>query len=105
MTDDNDSSNWSNKESNILSKENLDAVRNHLAKVRQVVVLHWHFCGAHAPTPFAFDDFDEFETYLKSKVNVGDAIDIWPFPRDAKNTIASGKYPDADGKVPVKGAY
>ncbi|MBL0121749.1 MAG: hypothetical protein IPP88_03135 [Betaproteobacteria bacterium] len=104
MTDYYDNSNWSNKEPNILSPENLEAVRNHLVKVGDIVVLHWHFCGARAPTPLAFDDFAKFETYLKSKVKEGDAIDIWPFPRDAKSTIASGKYPDADGRVPIEGA-
>jgi hypothetical protein len=105
MTDYYDSSNWSDKEPNILSQKNLEAVRNHLAKAGDVAVLHWHFCGARTPTPLAFDDFEEFETYLKSKVKEGDAIDIWPFPRDAKTTIASGKFPNTDSKVPIKGAY
>ena len=89
----------------ILSDTNLEAVRNHLENIGDIVVLHWHLCGARAPTPLAFDDFEEFENYLKETVVEGDAIDVWPFPREPDKTIASGKYPDAEGKVPIKVAY
>ncbi|MBS0633167.1 MAG: hypothetical protein JSS11_14750 [Verrucomicrobia bacterium] len=95
---------WTNGGENILAAEKLAAVREHLSKVGNIAVAHWHYCGARAPTPLAFDDFDLFEEYLKRDVRPGDAIDVYSFPHGSK-TIAIGKFPDSEGRVPIGGAY
>src|SRR5262245_15403041 len=100
-----DKSNWTVTGPNILAQQNLDAVRAHLEKIGFVAVLHWHFLGARSPTPMAFDDFEEFETYLRTHVKPGDAIDVWPFPTETTKPLASGKFPNDKGEVPIKGAY
>ena len=74
-------------------------------EVDAIVVQHWHYYGASAPTRLAFDAFDEFKAYLQSRVKPGDAIDVWPFPTNIAAAIARGKYPDGDGRVPIGGAY
>lgn len=43
----------------------------------------------------------------ESKARPGDAFHVWDFAdlcRD-NNTLADGKYPDAEGRVPSRGAY
>ncbi|MFT3871001.1 MAG: hypothetical protein QM715_21310 [Nibricoccus sp.] len=95
---------WSTDGENILSHGNLEAVRKHLDDVGNIAVEHWHYYGGRAPTPLAFYDFEMFEEYLKKEVRPGDAIDVYPFPHKAK-TIASGKFPDSEGRVPKGGAY
>jgi hypothetical protein len=95
---------WSKGGENILSQEKLDAVRNHLADVGNIVVEHWHFYGSRAPTPLAFDDYDVFDAYLRKEVRPGDAIDVYPFSRETKK-ITAGKFPDGEGRVPTGGAY
>jgi hypothetical protein len=52
-----------------------------------------------------FDYFDDFKAYLDTRVKPGDAIDVWPFPTDIATAIARAKYPDAEGRVPLGGAY
>lgn len=83
----------------------MSAIKEHLEHVGNIAVEHWHYYGAHAPTPLAFDDFDEFINYLRGKVKAGDAIDVYPFPCRTTEAIARGKYPDQTGKVPAGGAY
>lgn len=97
-------SGWTRAAASILDPEKLEAVRKHLDTVGNIVVEHWHYCGARGPTPLAFNDFEVFEAYLKQEVRQGDAIDVYPFPHQSK-VIASGKYPDSEGRVPVRGAY
>ena len=89
---------------NIFSEEKLIVVRRHLESVGNIAVSHWHFYGSRSPTPLAFDNFDDFYEYLKTKVRPGDAIDVYPFPHDTL-AIASGKVPHNEGKVPIGGAY
>ena len=96
---------WSHDGENILSPRNLAAVERHLDAVGAIVVEHWHYYGGSAPTHLAFDCFDEFKGYLASRVKPGDAIDVWPFPTDTATAIACAKYPDAEGRVPLGGAY
>ena len=98
-------SQWSTKGSNILAPEALEAVRLHLDDVGFVAVLWWHYYGSRSPTPLAFDDFDEFETFLRTKPAQGDAIDVWPFPTEPDMQIAKGKIPNERGEVPEGGAY
>lgn len=101
----NEFANWSKVGANIMTPERLDAVRQHLYSVGNIAVLHWHYCGARAPTPHGFGDFDEFLEFLKSGTEPGDAIDVWPFPTDQKSLLAEGKVPNENGDVPEGGAY
>ena len=96
---------WSHDGENILSSKNLAAIERHLEEVSAIVVEHWHYYGASAPTHLAFDSFDDFKAYLDSRVKPGDAIDVWPFPTDIATAIARAKYPDGEGRVPLRGAY
>jgi hypothetical protein len=99
-----DSVQWVHDGENILSEKNLSAVRVHLETVGNIAVEHWHLYGGTSPTPLAFNDYDEFYSYLQGKVKPGDAIDVYPFPHNAA-TIAHGKLPNSEGEVPLGGAY
>jgi hypothetical protein len=96
---------WTDNGENILSVKNLSAIERHLEEVDAIVVQHWHYYGASAPTRLAFDSFEDFRAYLDSRVKPGDAIDVWPFPTDIATAIVRAKYPDREGRVPVGGAY
>jgi hypothetical protein len=96
---------WSTSGANILAKEKVEAVRRHLEDVGSIAVLWWHYYGSRAPTPRAFDDFEEFMAFLKNEPRPGDAIDVWPFPSDAATRVAEGKIPNERGEVPEGGAY
>ena len=96
---------WTKNGENILSEDNLAAIKTHLNTVNNIAVLHWHYYGGRAPTPLAFDDYEEFEEYLNKNVNAGDAIDVWTFPGKHNERIAGGKYPNENGEVPEGGAY
>jgi len=96
---------WSTTGANILESDRLDAVRNHLENVGFVAVLWWHYHGAQAPTRLTFDDFADYEQFVKTQPVPGDAIDVWPFPNDPKQRIAGGKIPNEHGEVPERGAY
>src|SRR5437773_11184217 len=98
-----DAREWTDRGENILSSKNLAAIEHYLEEVGAIVVQHWHYYGASAPTRLAFDAFDEFKAYLQSRVKPGDAIDVWPFPTNIAAAIARGKYPDGDGRVPIGG--
>jgi hypothetical protein len=96
---------WTDGGENILSKKNLEAVERHLETVGPVVVQHWHYYGARAPTRLVFEGYEDFRAYLDTQVSAGDAIDVWPFPTEPSAAIAYAKYPDSEGRVPVGGAY
>jgi len=95
---------WRTDGKKILDAGNVRAIQEHLETVGAIAVLHWHFCGASAPTPLAFVDADDFDEYVRTKAQPGDAFDVRPFPYSGA-TVAEGKVPDADGYTPVGGAY
>jgi hypothetical protein len=100
-----DKSKWSTSGESILAGAKLAAIKIFLEANGHIAVEHWHYYGAKAPTPLAFNDFEEFMKYLRSEVRPGDAIDVYPFPSNAESAIAKGKYPDEEGRVPEGGAY
>lgn len=71
-----------------------------------LIVEHRHYRGASAPTRLFFEDQEEFLAYLNDHARPGDAFRAWPFDlcKEA-NAIATGKFPDELGRVPLKGAY
>jgi hypothetical protein len=71
-----------------------------------LIIEHRHYRGASAPTRLFFEDKEAFIEYLSDHARPGDAFRAWPFNicTDA-NAVASGKYPDELGRVPLGGAY
>jgi hypothetical protein len=83
-----------------------------LAKIAAVVertvliVEHRHYRGASSPTRRFFEEQEEFLKYLNDHARPGDAFRAWAFDLCTEsNAIATGKYPDEIGRVPLKGAY
>ena len=97
---------WSTDGPNITSPKVLEAVRKVLEK-GPVIVEHWHYRGARAPSRLVLDDYDEVLNYLKREASPGDAFHLYDYAACCRddNSFASGKYPDARGRVPRRGAY
>ena len=83
-----------------------------LAKIADVVrrtvliVEHRHYRGASVPTRLFFEDQEGFLAYLNEHARPGDAFRAWAFDLCTEdNAIAVGKYPDQQGRVPLRGAY
>lgn len=98
---------WTADGSRIDAPEKLAAIRAELETKGPVIVKHWHYRGACCPSHFVFDDFDDYEDYMRSHAQPGDAFDIWALGEllSGIGTLAEGKFPDDDGAVPRKGAY
>lgn len=97
---------WGKEASNILTEDKLSLIKQTLEQ-SPVIVEHWFYCRACAPDRLVFDDYEEFEGYLKSKAAPGDSIWTWRFDLLCKdnNSLVQGKFPDENGLVPTKGAY
>ena len=97
---------WSVQGRNILDPAKLSRIRDCLER-SPVIVEHWFYRLGRSPRRLVFDDFEDFEQYLRKEARPGDAFHVWEFAslcRD-ENAIANGKYPDSEGRVPEKGAY
>jgi hypothetical protein len=102
-----DGNGWSTDGRNILSADRMEAVRKVLEDKGPVIVEHWFYYGSRAPDRIVFEEYEQFVEYLNTKARPGDAFHIWDFAdlcRD-DNSLANGKYPDAEGRVPARGAY
>lgn len=102
-----DGNEWSTEGRNILSPDRLSAVRDVLKNVGPVIVEHWFYYGSRAPDRLVFEDYDKFLDYLTANARPGDALHVWSFAQVCRddNTLADGKYPDPQGRVPKRGAY
>jgi hypothetical protein len=102
-----DGNDWSTDGRNILSADRMAAVRKVLEEKGPVIVEHWFYYGYRAPDRMVFDDYEQFVTYLSTKARPGDAFHIWDFAELCRddNSLASGKYPDTQGRAPARGAY
>lgn len=91
----------------IATPEKLAEIQRVLEKKGPVIVAHWHFYGSRAPDRMVFDDFDEFVTYLEREAIAGDIVEVWDMAEvcTERNTLATGKCHDEEGRVPEKGAY
>lgn len=87
--------------------QNLQAIQRCLADRGPVIVEHWFYRGSCAPARLIFDDFEALQSYLQRSAKPGDAFHIWDYAAVCQdtNSLANGKYPDENSKVPLKGAY
>lgn len=102
-----DRNGWTAEGRNILSPDRLATIRRVLEDKGPVIVEHWFYYGSRSPDRFVFGDFDELLHYLNTEARPGDAFHVWDFAglcRD-ENTLVNGKYPDAEGRTPRRGAY
>jgi hypothetical protein len=97
---------WTANGAKITSGENLDRIRE-AADRGGIIVRHWFYRGSRGPDIRGFTDFEEFEEYLAQHARPGDAFDVWSFSAvcDFDHALTSGKLPDSDGTVPLRGAY
>lgn len=97
---------WTVSGKNILAPRNLATLRECLDK-GPVIVEHRFYYGGRSPDRLVFDDFEDLETYLKSRSSPGDSFWVWDYEslcRD-NNFLVMGKLPDDEGRVPETGAY
>ena len=96
---------WMQGGETITSPENLAKIAA-VVKRTILIVEHRHYHGSSSPTRLFFEDQEEFLAYLNEHARPGDAFRAWPFELcNEANAIATGKYPDELGRVPLKGAY
>lgn len=97
---------WSTAGRTILAPDRLTAIRAALA-TGPVIVEHWFYYGSRSPDRLVFDDYDMLLEYLTANARPGDAFHVWSFSELCRddNTLTGGKYPDAEGRVPKRGAY
>lgn len=102
-----DAEEWSMEGRNILSDDRLAAIRQVLETVGPVILEHWFYYGGRSPDRLVFEDYDEFLEYLRTNARPGDSLYVWGFSQVCgdDNTLANGKYPDPEGRVPKGGAY
>ena len=98
---------WTADGRKINSPEALEVIQRCLDKEGSVIIEHWFYRGSSAPNRAVFDDFEELMAYLNEHAYAGDSIYVWSFSAVCldDNTLASGKCPDEDGLVPLRGAY
>jgi len=72
-----------------------------------LVVEHRFYGGARAPFRFVCNDTDELKRYVETEARPGDSFYFWKFEDCCRddNVLYAGKRPDAEGRVPVGGAY
>lgn len=98
---------WQDHGYNILAPENLAKIERVLERQGPVILEHWFYRRGGAPDRLIFEDYEELREYLGSRVAPGDALHFWSFAEVCRNDngLADGKYPDAQGRTPRRGAY
>ena len=98
---------WRSDGRKILSPENLEVIAKSLEDEGPVILEHCHYRGASAPDRLIFDDLETLLDHIQNKSSIGDAFHIWSFATACteQNILVSGKSPDEDGCVPMRGAY
>jgi hypothetical protein len=106
MSTHNERDEWGTEAANIMSPERLAVICDVLEQ-SPIIVEHWFFYGSRAPDRLVFDDYEDFEGYLRTKTRPGDAIHVWRYDTlcHDENSLTHGKCPDPDGLVPKRGAY
>jgi len=103
----NEDDGWSTEGHQILAPENLERVQRVLEDQGPVILEHRHYRGATSPDRFVFENYEGFHAYLLTKCLAGDSIYVWNFAEVCKHdkSLAHGKCPDDQGRVPRRGAY
>jgi hypothetical protein len=98
---------WSKDGPDIASPDRLASIRHVLENVGPIIVEHWFYYGSCSPERRLFEEYDEFVAYMKTSSRPGDSFHVWNFAQTCTddNMLVNGKYPDADGRVPRRGAY
>ncbi|MBV8554845.1 MAG: hypothetical protein JO116_04710 [Planctomycetaceae bacterium] len=96
---------WSVHGRSHLSPSRMEAIGECLER-SPIIVEHWFYRMGRAPERRIFDDFEEFQEYLKERARPGDAFHVWEFAAHCRDgdTLTNGKFPDVDGCVPEEGA-
>lgn len=99
--------NWISDGDQITSKANIEMIKGILENVGSIIIEHWHFYGASAPSRAIFDDLEDFTEYLSENAIAGDSIHVWSMQElcNDSNQLVYGKCPDEKGQTPVGGAY
>jgi hypothetical protein len=97
---------WGSESPSVLAPERLAAIKSAFDGSSMIVAHHFLF-GGRAPDSFVFDDYEDFEEYLRANVRPGDRLRFWRYNdlcRD-DNAVTYGYYPNAEGQTPTGGAY
>ena len=91
---------------NILASEQIDAIRQAFIG-SSVIVEHRFFAGSRAPDIFVFDDYQDFEEYLRKNASPRDNFWFWRYNDlcRSENAVVHGQYPNSNGQVFDGGAY
>jgi hypothetical protein len=91
----------------VLDAPALASLKSILDDESPVIVEHRFYRGARAPHRFVIDDHDELVEYVRTRGNPGDSFWFWVFERccPSSSSVLHGKVPDAEGRIPVGGAY
>jgi hypothetical protein len=87
--------------------EQLARLQKELDTTGPIILQHWFYNGASSPDRCVFEDFENLMEYLSTSVRPGDSLEAWSFAALCRddNTLADGKWPNADGCTPKNGAY
>jgi hypothetical protein len=102
----NENREWSTTGPNILAPDQLANIERALEQA-PIIVEHRHYYGSRAPDRLIFEEYEDVVTYLKTHARPGDKFYVWNYGELCRddNPVASGKYPDAQGRTPRGGAY
>jgi|SRR5262245_12491413 len=98
---------WTIDEELTIEQTRLGELRRILEHESALIVEHRFFKGGRAPQRFVCDDPDALTEYVRVNTRPGDALYFWRFEECCtdSNTVAKGKIPDAEGRIPIGGAY
>jgi hypothetical protein len=102
-----ESDDWQDWGNNILAPEKLAKIEKVVENLGPIILEHWFYRGGSAPDRLIFEDYESVRNYLGTRVAPGDAIHIWNYAELCRddNSLTNGKYPDARGRTPKRGAY
>jgi hypothetical protein len=91
----------------VLDNVALAALRPILEDESPVIVEHRFYRGASAPHRFLVERHEDLVAYVRERGRPGDSFYFWVFERCCPDSqaVAHGKLPDAEGRIPVGGAY
>ena len=98
---------WTIAGMRVTDDEVLRRLRSIIEDESDLIVEHRFYRGARSPHRFICDDFIDLEHYLRTKVDPGDSFYFWRFEECCRddNVTERGKFPDPQGRVPLRGVY